>query len=313
MVKKRILVTGCAGFIGFNLCEELLQDNSLKVIGLDNFYTGREENVALLQKKKNFNFILHDIVHPIEIKADEIYHLASPASPVFYQKNPIKTLKTNFIGSMNILGMARKCKAKVLLSSTSEVYGDPLVHPQKENYWGNVNSIGIRACYDEGKRIAETLMFEYHRNHKIKIKVCRIFNTYGPFMMKNDGRVISNFINQALESKSLTIFGDGTQTRSFCYVSDMVNGIQKMMNSADSFTGPLNLGSDDERTIGEIAELIIKLTKSKSKIVFKKLPMDDPCKRKPDLTLAKKNLNFKAVVGFEEGLKQTISYFRSLR
>jgi len=312
-VKKRILVTGCAGFIGFNLCEELLQDNSLKVIGLDNFYTGREENVALLQKKKNFNFILHDIVHPIEIKADEIYHLASPASPVFYQKNPIKTLKTNFIGSMNILGMARKCKAKVLLSSTSEVYGDPLVHPQKENYWGNVNSIGIRACYDEGKRIAETLMFEYHRNHKIKIKVCRIFNTYGPFMMKNDGRVISNFINQALESKSLTIFGDGTQTRSFCYVSDMVNGIQKMMNSADSFTGPLNLGSDDERTIGEIAELIIKLTKSKSKIVFKKLPMDDPCKRKPDLTLAKKNLNFKAVVGFEEGLKQTISYFRSLR
>ena len=312
-MKKRILVTGCAGFIGFNLCEELLQDNSLKVIGLDNFYTGREENVALLQKKKNFNFILHDIVHPIEIKADEIYHLASPASPVFYQKNPIKTLKTNFIGSMNILGMARKCKAKVLLSSTSEVYGDPLVHPQKENYWGNVNSIGIRACYDEGKRIAETLMFEYHRNHKIKIKVCRIFNTYGPFMMKNDGRVISNFINQALESKSLTIFGDGTQTRSFCYVSDMVNGIQKMMNSADSFTGPLNLGSDDERTIGEIAELIIKLTKSKSKIVFKKLPMDDPCKRKPDLTLAKKNLNFKAVVGFEEGLKQTISYFRSLR
>jgi len=312
-VKKRILVAGCAGFIGFNLCEELLQDNSLKVIGLDNFYTGREENVALLQKKKNFNFILHDIVHPIEIKADEIYHLASPASPVFYQKNPIKTLKTNFIGTMNILGMARKCKAKVLLSSTSEVYGDPLVHPQKENYWGNVNSIGIRACYDEGKRIAETLMFEYHRNHKIKIKVCRIFNTYGPFMMKNDGRVISNFINQALEYKSLTIFGDGTQTRSFCYVSDMVNGIQKMMNSADSFTGPLNLGSDDERTIGEIAELIIKLTKSKSKIVFKKLPMDDPCKRKPDLTLAKKNLNFKAVVGFEEGLKQTISYFRSLR
>ena len=312
-MKKRILVTGCAGFIGFNLCEELLQDNSLKVIGLDNFYTGREENVALLQKKKNFNFILHDIVHPIEIKADEIYHLASPASPVFYQKNPIKTLKTNFIGTMNILGMARKCKAKVLLSSTSEVYGDPLVHPQRENYWGNVNSIGIRACYDEGKRIAETLMFEYHRNHKIKIKVCRIFNTYGPFMMKNDGRVISNFINQALESKSLTIFGDGTQTRSFCYVSDMVNGIQKMMNSADSFTGPLNLGSDDERTIGEIAELIIKLTKSKSKIVFKKLPMDDPCKRRPDLTLAKKNLNFKAVVGFEEGLKQTISYFRSLR
>ena len=313
MVKKRVVVSGCAGFIGYNLCENLLKDNSLKVIGLDNFYTGSEHSVSLLKKKKNFEFILHDIVSPIEIKADEIYHLASPASPVFYQKNPIRTLKTNFIGTMNILGMAKKFKSKVLLSSTSEVYGDPLVHPQKESYWGNVNPIGIRACYDEGKRIAETLMFEYHRNHNVKIKVCRIFNTYGPFMMKDDGRVISNFINQAIENKDLTLFGDGNQTRSFCYVSDMVEGLIKMMNSPDDFTGPVNLGNDDERSVKDIAKTIISLTKSKSKIIRKRLPVDDPCRRKPDLTLAKKHLGFRADVKLEDGLIQTISYFRSLK
>ena len=313
MVKKRVVVSGCAGFIGYNLCENLLKDNSLKVIGLDNFYTGSEHSVSLLKKKKNFEFILHDIVSPIEIKADEIYHLASPASPVFYQKNPIRTLKTNFIGTMNILGMAKKFKSKVLLSSTSEVYGDPLVHPQKENYWGNVNPIGIRACYDEGKRIAETLMFEYRRNHNVKIKVCRIFNTYGPFMMKDDGRVISNFINQAIENKDLTLFGDGNQTRSFCYVSDMVEGLIKMMNSPDDFTGPVNLGNDDERSVKDIAKTIIALTKSKSKIIRKRLPVDDPCRRKPDLTLAKKHLGFRADVKLEDGLIQTISYFRSLK
>ena len=313
MVKKKILITGCAGFIGYNLCKKILEEEENDIIGLDNFYTGSEANVNLLSKYKNFKFILHDIISPVEIKADEIYHLASPASPVFYQKNPIRTLKTNFMGTMNILGMAKRFKSKVLLSSTSEIYGDPLVHPQKENYWGNVNPIGIRACYDEGKRIAETLMFEYHRNHNVQIKLCRIFNTYGPSMMKDDGRVVSNFINQSLENKNLTVFGDGNQTRSFCYVSDMVDGLMKMMNSSDDFTGPVNLGTDDERSVKDIAQLIITLTNSNSKIIYKRLPSDDPCRRKPDLSLAKKKLKFSAKIKLEDGLEKTITYFRSVK
>jgi UDP-glucuronate decarboxylase len=313
MVKKKILITGCAGFIGYNLCKKILEEEENDIIGLDNFYTGSEANVKLLSKYKNFKFILHDIISPVEIKADEIYHLASPASPVFYQKNPIRTLKTNFMGTMNILGMAKRFKSKVLLSSTSEIYGDPLVHPQKENYWGNVNPIGIRACYDEGKRIAETLMFEYHRNHNVQIKLCRIFNTYGPSMMKDDGRVVSNFINQSLENKNLTVFGDGNQTRSFCYVSDMVDGLMKMMNSSDDFTGPVNLGTDDERSVKDIAQLIITLTNSNSKIIYKRLPSDDPCRRKPDLSLAKKKLKFSAKIKLEDGLEKTITYFRSVK
>lgn len=310
-MRKKILVTGCAGFIGSNLCSALLSNSDNDVTGIDNFYTGREENVRFLKNSGNFTFINHDIINSIDLNADEIYHLASPASPVFYQKNPIRTLKINFLGTLNVLGIARKNNSKVLLSSTSEIYGEPLVHPQREDYHGNVNPIGIRACYDEGKRIAETLMFEYHRNHNLKIKVCRIFNTYGCFMAEDDGRVVSNFINQALNGKNLTIYGDGKQTRSFCYVSDMVDGLTAMMSSQDDFTGPVNLGTDDEKSIREIAELIIKLTKSKSIIEFRTLPSDDPCRRKPDLSLARKMLSFEPKVSLEEGLMKTINYFRS--
>lgn len=306
---KKILVTGCAGFIGSNLCETLLSMGNT-VIGMDNFYTGSRKNVEMLGRFEKFSFMEHDIINPIEAEAEEIFHLASPASPAFYQKNPIRTLKINFMGTLNALGIARRNNAKILLSSTSEIYGDPLVHPQSEEYCGNVNPIGIRACYDEGKRISETLMFEYKRNHNLRIKVCRIFNTYGPYMAKDDGRVISNFINQAIDGGEMTVYGDGAQTRSFCYVSDMVDGLLRMMDSDDSFTGPVNLGTDDERTVSEIAELIKKMASSESKIVYRELPSDDPCRRRPDLSLARKRLGFNPKVGLEEGLLKTIEYFR---
>lgn len=306
---KKILVTGCAGFIGSNLCETLLSMGNT-VIGMDNFYTGSRKNVEMLGRFEKFSFMEHDIINPIEAEAEEIFHLASPASPAFYQKNPIRTLKINFMGTLNALGIARRNNAKILLSSTSEIYGDLLVHPQSEEYCGNVNPIGIRACYDEGKRISETLMFEYKRNHNLRIKVCRIFNTYGPYMAKDDGRVISNFINQAIDGGEMTVYGDGAQTRSFCYVSDMVDGLLRMMDSDDSFTGPVNLGTDDERTVSEIAELIKKMASSESKIVYRELPSDDPCRRRPDLSLARKRLGFNPKVGLEEGLLKTIEYFR---
>lgn len=303
---KRILVTGGAGFIGSHLCEKLLEAGS-DVICLDNFYTGSEENVKHLLKNNHFELVEHDITQEYSAEVDEIYNLACPASPVHYQHDAIKTLKTSVIGSMNMLELAKKCNARILQASTSEIYGDPMIHPQTEDYWGNVNPIGIRSCYDEGKRCAETLMFDYKRQENVDVRVIRIFNTYGPKMALNDGRVVSNFIVQALENKDITVYGDGSQTRSFCYVSDLVDGIIKMMNN--NFQGPVNLGNPSERTILELAELIIKLTNSNSKIIHKPLPSDDPTKRKPDILLAKKELNWEPKVSIEEGLKKTIEYF----
>ena len=305
---KTILVTGGAGFIGSHLCEALLKQGHY-VICLDNFFTGRIENIKHLMDFDNFELIRHDIIDPIKLEVDEIYNLACPASPVHYQYNPIKTIKTSILGTMNMLGLAKRVKAKILQASTSEVYGDPLVHPQPESYRGNVNPIGPRSCYDEGKRAAETLCFDYHRQHKVDIRVVRIFNTYGPNMQFNDGRVVSNFIVQALKNEDITVYGDGKQTRSFCYVSDLVRGMIDFMNQ-EQHLGPVNLGNDGEFTILELAEKVIQLTHSKSKITFKPLPEDDPLQRKPDLSLARKLINYEPKIKLEEGLIKTIEYFK---
>jgi len=307
----KILVTGGAGFIGSHLCEYLLNKGD-EVICLDNFFTGSKINIEQLLENRNFELIRHDIIQPLFLEMDQIYNLACPASPIHYQFNAIRTIKANTLGMINVLGLARRCKARILQASTSEVYGDPLEHPQKETYKGNVNTTGPRACYDEGKRVAETLMFDYKRMNNVDIKVARIFNTYGPKMNKEDGRVVSNFIVQALEGKDLTVYGKGDQTRSFCYVSDLVEGLYKMMNSED-FTGPVNLGNPEEHTILEIANMIKEITGSKSKIVFKELPIDDPTKRKPDISLAEQKLKWNPKVPLNQGLNHTISYFKRLK
>ena len=310
---KTIVVTGGAGFLGSHLCDALVKEN--KVICVDNFFTGNKKNVGHLLGNLNFKVVDHDIIDPLFLddeKIDQIYNLACPASPVHYQFNAIRTIKANILGTINMLGLAKKHKSRILQASTSEVYGDPLEHPQQESYWGNVNCTGIRACYDEGKRCAETLMFDYHRQNKVDIKVVRIFNTYGPRMAKNDGRVVSNFITQALEGKDITIYGDGKQTRSFCYVSDLIEGIVKMMDQ-DEVIGPVNLGNPNEFTILELATKVIELTSSKSKIVFKELPQDDPKQRSPDISLAKEKLNWEPNLKLNDGLKDTIKYFRELK
>ncbi len=307
-MKKRVLVTGGSGFIGSHLCEVLLNEGN-EVVCLDNFFTGSKENVAHLMDNHYFELIRHDIVEPILLEVDEVYNLACPASPVHYQYNPVKTIKTSIMGAINMLGLAKRVKARILQASTSEIYGDPIVHPQKEDYWGNVNPIGIRSCYDEGKRCAETLFFDYHRQNSVDIKVVRIFNTYGPRMHPDDGRVVSNFIVQALKGEDITVYGDGSQTRSFCFVEDLVRGLIKMMNSDSGFTGPVNLGNPAEMTILQLAEKVIELTGSDSRIIRKPLPQDDPVRRKPDIDLAKEQLSWEPVVELEEGLKKTISYF----
>lgn len=306
---KTILITGGAGFIGSHLCKKIIEHGD-RVICLDNLFTGKYENIKSLLNDKNFEFINHDIIEPIDIKVDEIYNLACPASPKYYQMDPIKTMKTSVIGIMNMLELAKKYNAKILQASTSEVYGNPQVHPQIENYWGNVNPIGIRSCYDEGKRAAETLISDYHRKYNIDTKIVRIFNTYGENMSSDDGRVVSNFIVQALQNKNITIYGDGSQTRSFCYVSDLVEGLIRLMNS--NYNKPVNLGNPSERTILDLARLILELTDSKSKIVFMPLPQDDPVKRKPDILLAKHVLNWEPIVSITEGLEKTTKYFRDL-
>ena len=307
---KRILITGGAGFIGSHLCKRLLDEGN-DVICLDNFFTGSKENIINLLDNNRFELVRHDITKEYFIEVDEIYNLACPASPPHYQYNAIKTIKTSVLGMINMLGLAKRCKARILQASTSEVYGDPLIHPQIESYWGNVNPIGIRSCYDEGKRCAETLMMDYHRQNKTDIRIVRIFNTYGPNMDLSDGRVVSNFIVQALKNEDITIYGDGSQTRSFCYVDDLIDGMIKMMNNTNGFIGPVNLGNPSERTILDFAKLIIKLTNSNSKIIHKPLPSDDPSKRQPDITLAKKELNFEPKVDIEEGLIKTIEYFKN--
>lgn len=308
---KKILITGGAGFLGSHLCERLLTLGH-EVICVDNFYTGAKQNIAHLLANPYFEVIRHDVCFPLYVEVDEIYNLACPASPIYYQHDPVQTTKTSVHGAINMLGLAKRIKAKILQASTSEVYGDPEVHPQPESYWGKVNSIGIRSCYDEGKRCAETLFFDYHRQHNLDIKVIRIFNTYGPNMHPNDGRVVSNFIVQALKNEGITIYGEGSQTRSFCYVDDMIDGFVRMMNSKKSFIGPVNLGNPNEFTILELAEKIIDITGSQSKIVHKPLPGDDPKQRKPDITLAKKELDWKPKINLEDGLAKTIGYFEKL-
>lgn len=307
---KRILITGGAGFLGSHLCDRLMEDEN-DLLCLDNFFTGTKRNIRHLIGKPNFELIRHDLVNPIFLEVDEIYNLACPASPIHYQYNPVKTVKTSVMGAINMLGLAKRVRAKILQASTSEVYGNPKIHPQKEDYWGNVNTIGIRSCYDEGKRCAETIFFDYHRQNKVNIRVVRIFNTYGPRMHPNDGRVVSNFIVQALTNKDITVYGDGSQTRSFCYVDDMIEGLIRMMKGPDDFIGPVNLGNPCESTILKLAEMIIRLTGSKSKIIFKPLPQDDPLQRQPDNTLAKEKLQWEPSIDIEQGLKKTIEYFRS--
>ena len=310
--KKRILVTGGAGFLGSHLCEKLLERGE-EVICVDNLYTGSKKKIQHLFANENFEFIRHDITFPLFLEVDEIYNLACPASPVHYQYDPVQTLKTSVHGAINMLGLAKRVNAKIFQASTSEVYGDPEVHPQKEEYWGKVNPIGPRSCYDEGKRCAETLFFDYHRQHNVDIRVARIFNTYGPQMNINDGRVVSNFIVQALENQDITIYGNGSQTRSFCYVSDLINGIIDFMNSnLKGFKGPLNLGNIKELTILELAENIINTTNSNSKIIFKDLPEDDPKQRQPDVSLAEKNINWNPTIDLKEGLSHTIEYFSDI-
>ena len=309
-MSPRILVTGGAGFVGSHLVKHLL-DDGVEVICLDNFFTGSKQNIAQALNHPNFELVRHDVVQPIMAEVDQIYNLACPASPVHYQFNPVKTVKTSVMGALNMLGLAKRVKARILQASTSEVYGDPQIHPQPESYWGHVNPIGLRSCYDEGKRVAETLMMDYHRQNDVDIRIVRIFNTYGPNMALDDGRVVSNFIVQALNNKPLTVYGDGSQTRSFCYISDLVDGLVRMMNQ-EEIIGPVNLGNPDEFSILEMAELAIKLTGSQSVIVHQPLPPDDPTQRQPDISLARQKLGWLPQVPLEAGLKETISYFRQL-
>ena len=306
---KRILVTGGAGFLGSHLCDRLVKEGN-DVVCLDNYFTGRKKNIEHLIGLKNFELVRHDVTIPMFLEVDQIYNLACPASPVHYQYNPVKTLKTSVLGAINMLGLAKRVKARVLQASTSEVYGDPNVHPQREDYWGHVNPIGLRSCYDEGKRVAETLFFDYHRQNKVDIRVMRIFNTYGPRMHPNDGRVVSNFIMQALRGEKLTLYGKGDQTRSFCYVDDLIEGMVRLMEQ-DDIIGPVNVGNPGEFTIRELAEQVIRLTGSKSGIVYKPLPSDDPKQRCPDITLAKKKLHWQPKVKLADGLKKSIEYFRT--
>jgi UDP-glucuronate decarboxylase len=310
-VSKRILVTGGAGFLGSHLCERLIEQGH-DVLCVDNFYTGTKKNVAHLMSNPRFELMRHDVTFPLYIEVDEIYNLACPASPIHYQFDPVQTTKTSVHGAINVLGLAKRVKAKVLQASTSEVYGDPKVHPQTEDYWGHVNPIGLRACYDEGKRCAETLFFDYHRQHKLRIKVARIFNTYGPRMHPNDGRVVSNFIVQALKGEPITVYGAGAQTRSFCYVDDLIDALIRLMNTPDEFTGPVNVGNTREFTILELAQKVIALTGAKSEIVRKPLPSDDPVQRQPDISLARKHLGWQATTMLEDGLRRTIAYFQEL-
>ncbi len=305
---ERILVTGGAGFLGSHLCDFLL-GRRVDVICLDNFFSGSKDNIRHLTGNPGFESIRHDVIHPFFVEVDKVYHLACPASPIHYQHNPIKTVKTNVMGTINMLGLAKRTQARILLASTSEVYGDPQVHPQTEDYWGHVNPIGLRSCYDEGKRVAETLMMDYHRQNRVDIRIARIFNTYGPRMAVKDGRVVSNFIVQALRGEPLTVYGKGSQTRSFCYVSDLIEGLHKLMEAEDPGR-PVNLGNPSEFTILELAELVLKLTKSRSAVAYRPLPQDDPTQRCPDISLARRTLGWEPKVGLEEGLQQTIDYFR---
>ena len=308
--RKRILVTGGAGFLGSHLCDRLLASGA-EVICLDNFFTGSKRNIFHLVPDPRFEIVRHDVVHPILLEVDQIYNFACHASPVHYQYNPVKTVKTNVMGTINMLGLAKRLRARILQASTSEVYGDPKIHPQKESYWGHVNPIGPRSCYDEGKRVAETLMMDYHRQNGVEIRIVRIFNTYGPRMALNDGRVVSNFIVQALRNQPITIYGDGTQTRSFCYVSDLVDGVLRLMN-AEGLTGPVNIGNPDEFTIRELADLVVALTGSRSEIVHRPLPQDDPTQRQPDISLARERLGWHPAVSLKEGLGPTIAHFEKL-
>jgi UDP-glucuronate decarboxylase len=308
---KRILITGGAGFLGSHLCDRLVEQGH-DVICVDNFFTSQKHNIIHLVGKKNFELIRHDITHPLWLEVDEVYNLACPASPVHYQYNPIKTTKVSVLGAINVLGIGKRCKAKIFQASTSEVYGDPDVHPQPESYRGNVNPIGVRACYDEGKRVAETLFFDYHRSNGVNIRVVRIFNTYGPRMHPYDGRVVSNFILQALRDEDITLYGDGSQTRSFCHVDDLIEGFIRMMDGPDDFIGPVNLGNPDEFTIKELAEIVIELTGAKSKLIYMPLPDDDPTQRQPDIALAKERLGWEPTVKLRDGLGKTIDYFRSI-
>jgi len=308
---KRVAVTGGCGFLGSHLCEKLLELGN-EVICIDNCFTSSKQNITHLLDNPMFEFIRHDITFPLYIEVDEIYNLACPASPIHYQRDPVQTTKTCIHGAINMLGLAKRVKAKILQASTSEVYGDPEIHPQPETYWGRVNPIGTRSCYDEGKRCAETLFYDYHRQHNLTIKIARIFNTYGPKMHPSDGRVVSNFIMQALQNKPITVYGDGSQTRSFCYVDDLINGLVALMTSPNTFTGPINLGNPAELTVLDLASQIIILCNSKSEIIFKDLPSDDPLKRKPDIYLAKNELSWKPEISLEQGLKETISYFEYL-
>lgn len=303
----RVLVTGGAGFLGSHLCGRLLGEGN-EVVCLDNFFTGRRRNIHPFLGDRSFELVRHDVVEPIMLEVDRIYHLACPASPIHYQYNPVKTIKTSVLGTHNMLGMAKRVKARFLLASTSEVYGDPKVHPQTEDYWGNVNPIGLRSCYDEGKRVAETFTMDYHRQSGVDVRIVRIFNTYGPRMLPDDGRVVSNFIVQALKGEDITVYGEGSQTRSFCYVDDLVDGLVRMMN-AEVFTGPVNLGNPEEYTILDLAKKIVSMTRSRSKIVHKPLPSDDPTQRQPDISLAKRKLGWQPVVTVDDGLRRTIEYF----
>jgi UDP-glucuronate decarboxylase len=308
---KRILITGGAGFLGSHLCERLLAEGE-EVLCLDNFFTGDKDNIRHLLGNPHFECIRHDIINPIYMEVDQIYNLACPASPVHYQLNPIKTIKTNVMGAINTLGLAKRVKARILQASTSEVYGDPEIDPQQEGYWGRVNPIGIRSCYDEGKRAAECLMMDYHRQNHVDVKIVRIFNTYGPRMAVCDGRVVSNFVVQALKGEDITVYGDGSQTRSFCYVDDLIEGVIRMMNSAEGFTGPVNLGTPAEFTIMELAKTLIGMTGSVSRIVFRELPQDDPAQRRPDIALAREKLGWEPLIPLAEGLKRTIAYFQTV-
>lgn len=310
MFNKRILVTGGAGFLGSHLCERLVNEGH-DVICLDNYFTGSKRNVEHLMDFHNFELMRHDVTFPVFLEVDQIYNLACPASPVHYQYNAVKTIKTSVMGAIHVLGLAKRVKARVLQASTSEVYGDPNIHPQTEDYWGHVNPIGIRSCYDEGKRVAETLFFDYHRMNQVDIRIMRIFNTYGPRMHPNDGRVVSNFIVQAIKGDDITLYGDGSQTRSFCYVDDNIEGMIRLMNK-DDFMGPVNIGNPGEFTIKELAEKVVEITGSKSKLIFKELPSDDPKQRQPDISIAKKELGWEPTINLEEGLKKTIAYFEKI-